>query len=80
MLEENYTCWYEGQSEEDGRNVIASSLQEAARKAVDIWRHENIRELTGDAPFIVYLKDEDGYVHKVNIRRGPEPSGPEAST
>lgn len=71
MLEENYTCWYEGQKEEDGKQLKAPNVQEAARKAVDIWRHDHIKELSkDDMPFIVYLKDEEGDIHRVSIKTG----------
>lgn len=69
LLKQNFTCWYEGQDEADGRDILALNVKEAARMAVNIWRNENIRELGGKT-LIVYLKDESGHVSKVHV--GPD--------
>jgi hypothetical protein len=66
MLEQNFTCWYEAQDESSGKDILAPNLAVAARMAVDIWRHENIKELSG-SPCIVYLRDETGKVSKVKV-------------
>jgi hypothetical protein len=70
MKEENFTCWYEGQSEGDGKDIKASHPEAAARLAVDIWRHENIRELK-EGQLVVYLKNEKGLVRKMVVKAHP---------
>jgi len=39
-LLEDYTCWPEGFSEDSGKVVKADSPKEAAKLAMDSWRHE----------------------------------------
>lgn len=64
----DFTCWWEGQSEADGKDIKATNREEAARMAVDIWRHENLNELEGDS-ITVFLKDPDGHVSKVEVNQ-----------
>ncbi|HXH75422.1 MAG TPA: hypothetical protein VNJ08_10685 [Bacteriovoracaceae bacterium] len=66
MLEQNFTCWYDGQDEGDGKDILAPNAGAAARMAVDIWRHENLQELHGGT-LVVYLRDEAGHVSKVHV-------------
>lgn len=63
----DFTCWWEGQSEEDGKDIKALSKEEAARMAVDIWRHEKLKEL-GQGPLTVFIKDPEGQVSKIQVR------------
>lgn len=58
MLEQGYLCWHEGQTERDAKEVKAASMEEAAQTAVDIWRHESLKEL-GHNKVTVYVKDID---------------------
>lgn len=76
--EEVFICWYENTEEGDGKEIKASSVQSAAKKAVDIWRHENVAEL-GNDKLTVYVKDEDLEVHKVIITQSGDTQAPEAS-
>lgn len=77
--EQVYICWHVGQDEGDGKEIKASSLRQAAKKAVDIWRHENAQEIEGHR-VTVFLKDEGLRVHEVVITPDPEhnPDAPEA--
>jgi hypothetical protein len=62
----DFTCWWEGQNEGDGKDIKATNREEAARMAVDIWRHENLKELKGKS-ITVFLKDPEGIVSKVVV-------------
>lgn len=66
MLEKDYICWYDGISELDGRNIKAPNVEAAARKAVDIWRHEKLKELNG-GDLVVHLKDQEGKVSDITV-------------
>lgn len=66
IQEHEYICWHAHQNEGDGKEIKASSLRSAAKKAVDIWRHENLQELEGNK-VTVYVKDEGHHVHEVVI-------------
>lgn len=69
--EQVYICWHKGQTEGDGKEIKASSLRQAAKKAVDIWRHENVKEIAGQK-VTVYLKDEGLHVHEVVVSGDPD--------
>lgn len=76
MLEQGYLCWHEGQTEADAKEVKATSMEEAAKMAVDIWSHESLKEL-GDKKVTVYVKDIDQVqksfvISKKGDRRAPE--------
>ena len=77
MTEETYICWHANQNEEDGKEIKALSLKAAAKKAVDIWRHENGEEIRG-RKVTVYLRDEARRVHEVVITSDNNPAAPEA--
>jgi hypothetical protein len=76
--EEVYICWFEGQDEGAGKEIKAYSIQEAARTAVDIWRHENVEEL-GNDKLTVFVKDEDLKVHQVVVTQSGDSQAPEAT-
>lgn len=75
--EQVFICWHTNQNEGDGKEIKASSIRSAAKKAVDIWRHENVEELDG-RKVTVFVKDEARRVHEVVIvsdegdRQAPE--------
>lgn len=79
--EQVYICWHEGQDEGDGKEIKASSLRQAAKKAVDIWRHETGHEITGQK-VTVHLKDEALRIHEIVVSSNPETDqrAPEAFT
>lgn len=64
--EQEYICWHEGQEEGDGKEIKAATIRAAAKKAVDIWRHENVEELNGNK-VTVYVKDERRQVHQIVV-------------
>ena len=64
--EQEYICWHANQEEDDGKEIKAATIRAAAKKAVDIWRHENAHELEGNK-VTVYVKDEARRVHQVVI-------------
>ncbi len=76
MLEEGYVCWHAGQGEGDGKELKAPSVEAAAKKAVDIWRHENLQDLDG-AKVTVFVRDQENKVHQVVVN-GQNPRAPEA--
>lgn len=78
IQEQVYICWHANQDEGDGKEIKAPTIRAAAKKAVDIWRHENVQEL-GDNKVTVFVKDEARRVHQVVIT-GPsrDEQAPEA--
>lgn len=76
--EENFICWLKGETEGDGKEIKAHDYNEAARTAVDIWRHANVEELGGDK-ITVYVKDEDLNVHEVVVTQSGDSQAPEAT-
>lgn len=77
MLEEEYICWHHGQEEADGKELKAPTVEAAAKKAVDIWRHERIQPLHGKN-VTVYVKDQDEHVHEVIVSPTGDKNAPEA--
>ncbi len=64
--EQEFICWHANQDEGDGKEIKAPTIRAAAKKAVDVWRHENVQELEGNK-VTVYVKDEARRVHQVVI-------------
>ena len=77
MMEEGYICWHKGQQETDGKELKAPSIEEAARIAVDIWRHEKVQELGGNK-VTVFVKDKDEHVHEIIVTPQGNRNAPEA--
>lgn len=78
MLQEQvYLCWHDKQTEDDAKEIKSTSIRAAAKKAVDIWRHESGREL-GSAKVTVHVKDESNKVHEVVITQEGDYRAPEA--
>lgn len=75
--EQVFICWHANQDEGDGKEIKATSIRSAAKKAVDIWRHENLQELGRDK-VTVFVKDEGRHVHEVIITGGGDERAPEA--
>ncbi len=75
--EQEFICWHANQDEGDGKEIKATSIRSAAKKAVDIWRHENLQELGGDK-VTVFVKDEARHVHEVVITGDGDLRSPEA--
>lgn len=69
LHEQVFICWHANQDEGDGKELKATSIRSAAKKAVDIWRHENLQKL-GDDKVTVFVKDESRKVHEVIITDG----------
>ncbi len=76
MLEEVYHCWLEGQTEDDAKEVKAISMEEAAKMAVDILRHEKLKEL-GGSKITVYVKDEEDHQKSFTISGKGDSRAPE---
>ncbi len=78
MLEQGYLCWHAGQNEGDAKEVKATSMKEAAEMAVDVWRHEKLKEL-GSEKVTVFVKDIENHQKTFTIsgRKGDE-NAPEA--
>jgi hypothetical protein len=64
--EQEFICWHINQDEGDGVELKAPTIRAAAKKAVDIWRHENVEELEGDK-VTVFVRDEARRVHQVVV-------------
>jgi hypothetical protein len=78
MLQEHvFLCWHANQDEGDAKEIKATSIRSAAKKAVDVWRHENAQEL-GDMKVTVFVKDESRKVHEIIITQEGDTRAPEA--
>jgi len=77
MMEQEYFCWHAGQTEKDAKDIKAESMEEAAKMAVDIWRHENLKELGLDK-VTVFVKDPDDNKKSFTISRNGDMNAPEA--
>lgn len=78
MLQEQvFLCWHTNQSEDDAKEIKATSIRSAAKKAVDIWRHENAQEIEG-MKVTVYVKDESRKVHEIVVTHEADHRSPEA--
>ncbi|MGE3608052.1 MAG: hypothetical protein AB7I27_00590 [Bacteriovoracaceae bacterium] len=78
QIEREYTCWHLGQSEADGKDVKAPTVREAAKMAVDIWRHESLKDLEG-RKVTVFVRDVNDDVHQVIVTNEGDFNAPEAS-
>ena len=78
MLQEQlFLCWHTNQSEDDAKEIKATSIRSAAKKAVDIWRHENAQAF-GGMKVTVFVKDEARKVHEIVITQEVVTRAPEA--
>jgi hypothetical protein len=75
--EQEFICWHVNQDEGDGKEIKATTIRSAAKKAVDIWRHEKLQELDGDK-VTVFVKDEARRVHQVIVTSVGNQRAPEA--
>lgn len=75
--EQVFICWHANQTEGDGKELKANTIRSAAKKAVDIWRHENAQELEGNK-VTVFVKDEARRIHQVVITTQGDEHAPEA--
>ena len=75
--EQVFICWHKNQDEGDAKEIKATSIRSAAKKAVDIWRLENLQGLGGDK-VTVFVKDEARHMHEVIISGGGDTRAPEA--
>jgi hypothetical protein len=74
---EDYYCWPEGLSEGDAKVVKADSPKEAAKLAMDSWRHEG--SMDHSLPRVtVNVKDSNNEIVKVFVsqERFLDSSGP----
>lgn len=77
LQEQEFLCWHTNQSEGDAKEIKATSIRSAAKKAVDIWRHENAQELEG-MKVTVFVKDEARKVHEIVVTQVDDTRAPEA--
>lgn len=75
--EQVFICWHANQDEGDGKEIKATTIRSAAKRAVDIWRHEHIQELNGQK-VTVFVKDEARRVHQVVVTSDGDQQAPEA--
>jgi hypothetical protein len=68
MQEGTFVCWQQGQNESQGRTLKAESPVAAAKKAMDIWRHEESRSGDHSAQGMVFVKDDHDQVHEVPLK------------
>ena len=77
MQEQEYLCWHAGQIEADAKDIKAESMVEAAKMAVDIWRHEKLRDIGLDK-VTVFVKDNADNMKSFTISRNGDIHAPEA--
>ncbi len=63
----HYFCWPEGQTEGDAKAIKTDSVKEAARRAVDSWRHEGLLGAL-QPTLLVYVRDPEGKIHHVQMK------------
>ncbi len=63
----HYFCWPEGQTEGDAKVIKTDSVKEAARMAVDSWRHEGLLGAL-QPTLLVYVRDAEGKLHHVQMK------------
>ena len=66
MLEQEYICWRQDQTEADGKEIKAPNIEAAARKALDIWLNENLLEF-GEPKVTVLVRDMSDDIRKVQV-------------
>ena len=76
-MEQEYLCWHAGQREADAKEIKADSHEEAAKLAVDIWRHEKLKDI-GLNKVTVFVKDNDENKKSYTISRNGDINAPEA--
>jgi hypothetical protein len=64
-----FFCWLIDQDEGDAKLVKSSSAREAARKAVDSWKHEGTISMQ-TSRLTVQVRDPEGEVHQIAIDQG----------
>lgn len=78
MIHEHvFICWNEDQDESEGKEIKASSIRAAAKKAVSLWRQENGEEFEG-RKITVHVKDIARRVHDVIVTSDGGETAPEA--
>jgi hypothetical protein len=77
MDQQMFYCWHAGQTEGKAKEIKAPSMEEAAQMAVDVWRHENVKEL-GPNKVTVFVKDEEDNQRSFIISRKGDENAPEA--
>lgn len=77
MMEQEFLCWRVGQREADAKEIKAESMEEAAKMAVDIWRHEKVKELGLDK-VTVFVKDTEENKKSYTISRQGDSNASEA--
>lgn len=78
MLQEQvFLCWHMNQTEDDAIEIKATSIRSAAKKAVDVWRHESGKEIA-EMKVTVFLKDEARKVHEIVVTQESDSRAPEA--
>jgi ribosomal protein L31 len=77
LHEQEFICWHTNQDEGDGKEIKATSIRSAAKKAVDIWKAEHPTGI-GREKITVYVKDEARRVHQIVIYGEDDERTPEA--
>lgn len=65
---DEFFCWPYGDTEESAKIIKAENANEAAKAALDVWRHEGRIELRMNE-IIVNVKDPEGWLHKITINQ-----------
>ena len=79
--EQSFICWLANQSEEDGLEIMATSIRSAAKRAVDSWRHDGHPNFTSDWEKVtVFVKDEGRRIHPIVVNGQGDDRAHEAFT
>jgi hypothetical protein len=65
---QEYFCGLEGQTEGDAKVIKTDSVREAAKTALDSWRHEGAI-ITRQPNFTVFVRDDEGKIHHVVVNQ-----------
>lgn len=74
--EQEFICWHANQDENDGKEINATTIRSAAKRALNIWRHEDTQGVNGNK-ITVFVRDEARRVHRVIITTELETRPPE---
>lgn len=66
MQEKDYICWHSEQTESSGRLLKALDPEAAAKKAVDIWRHEEAA-ISHHSSITVLVREPENYIYKIQV-------------
>lgn len=76
---ERFFCWPDGYNQEGSKMIKADSVKEAAKMAVEAWKHEDFIDIRLPE-LLVNVKDSNEKIHRVYVNQETylDSSGPVA--